>query len=83
MIQIEVTPPQLHELICGLARGRSRIQQRLRHAEAKIDSPEDMARQEEDPGRRIYLQSLIDLRRERIRQVDELICALEKIKTQY
>lgn len=78
--EIPVTPPQLHELITALHRNKSKIQQRIRHNERKMQQPEEQQRWAAEPARKLYLETLQQCRAERIKQIDGLLAILEPLK---
>ena len=74
--EIEVTPPQRHEIVTALHRNRNKLWQRVRHTEKQLIE----LKSEDDPSRRLYLETIKDLRLDRIAKIDDLLKTLEPIK---
>ena len=72
-----ILPPQVHELITALHRNRARIQARISRQEKREGSPEELDRIACDPGRKVYLDAIIECRRCRIKTIDGLLAMLE------
>lgn len=73
---IDITPPQLHEIVTALHRNRCKIWSRLRHTEKQLIELPD----ESDPSRRLYLETIKTLRLERVAKIDALLQNLETLQ---
>jgi len=75
-----LTPPQKLEVIKALQHNANRIGQRMRRTQRRIDSqdPEILARFEESPEYKAYLEALVAARQKRIENILALIGMLDQ-----
>lgn len=72
-MQIELTPQELHEIRCGLARNCSRIKNKLEHAKKSLAQWGAV-----DSERELYFATLVTLREKRIERINELLTRFEQ-----
>lgn len=70
---------ELHEIVTALARNRAKIRGRLARTERLLLTPpiEEIEKQQSDPMRAKYLQTLIECRKARIEIIDRLLKEIE------
>lgn len=73
-MSIELTPQELHEIRCGLARNRSRIKNKLEHAKKDLEKYGGGG----DSERELYFSTLVTLREKRIERINELLTRFEQ-----
>lgn len=71
---IELTPQELHEIRCGLARNRSRKKNQLAHAKRNLEKYGGGV----DSERELYFSTLVTLREKRIERINELLTRFEQ-----
>ena len=77
---LNLTPPQLHEVLTALNVNKHKIAGRIRHAERKSASPEELEKKAADPNRRLYLETIMQCRAGRIETINGLLKDLEFIE---
>lgn len=71
---IELTPQELHEIRCGLARSKCRIKNKLAHAKRELEK----YRGGVDSERELYFSTIVTLREKRIERINELLTRFEQ-----
>lgn len=74
-MNIELTPQELHEIRCGLARNRCRIKNKLGHAKRELEKYSGGG---VDSERELYFSTLVTLREKRIERINELLTRFEQ-----
>ena len=78
--QLTLTPPQLDEIIRALHNNRNEIASRLRRQERLKGSELEQRKQEQDPTRKQYLDTIKNSRETRIKVIDIILSKLTEIE---
>ena len=73
----DFTPSELHEIVTALHKNRTCIAARMRRAERRSQTPEEIQKQADDPLRKLYLDTIYQCRGGRIETIDRLLQQLE------
>ena len=79
-MQIEITPPELHEIITSLHRNRCKVGYRIRWDDRRRETEPVKARMEADPTYKSYLDAIRAARVQRVETITQLIQRFETLE---